>query len=252
MTGPLVKSPAFSRDEPPAAGRLQVDCLAHACQELVAPLSLLNGYLETLSLGVVTGASGVARCIPVMERNVRRLMNVTSDMRLFVSVVSGAELKFAKLDIRLLIGQVVGKLEEITTPETTQFSVDIPADQPALVADLWLLEHSITSLAELLMLSCTLGDQQLNFQGRWLGENYELRITDPRGTFSQRDFEAIENGAAGLPAGNDLPVRCTGVGVRLTRQAIKAHGGYLSIDYQPDFGTTIIIQIPQAHSISFQ
>jgi signal transduction histidine kinase len=48
--------------------------------ELRKPLSLIQGYIETLKSGVVKGGEQLARCLEVMDKHSRRLMHVLEDM----------------------------------------------------------------------------------------------------------------------------------------------------------------------------
>ena len=48
--------------------------------ELRKPLSLIQGYIETLKSGVVKGGEQLGRCLEIMDKHSRRLMHVLEDM----------------------------------------------------------------------------------------------------------------------------------------------------------------------------
>ncbi len=84
----------------------------------------------------------------------------------------------------------------------------------------------------------------LTLTGRVVGEAYRIDVRDTgRGMTEEQRTKLFQPFQSFFDGG-------TGIGMAIVYRIVQEHGGRLAVDSRPGQGTTIVVELPLAHSAS--
>jgi len=218
--------------------------LAQATHELRTPLSNIRLYVEmALEEGEQDPATR-AKCLNVINEESRRLERVVSDI-LSVSEIEAGSFKVKRDDVRLdaLLEQLEADYRPQAQEKNITLKFDLPPKLPVLQGDrdkITLALHNLlgnalkyTPKGGQVTVSISADTSQLAFEvvdtGIGIGHQDRERIFEK--------FYRAKNARAANITGS-------GMGLALAREIIRLHGGDITVESEPNRGSTFSLTLP--------
>ncbi len=221
--------------------------VAHATHELRTPLTNIRAYVETAIDDGVNNEGRVTECLNIINEEVLRLDRLIQDMLSVSEVESGGrELKRDDVDLQVILN----KLEDDFEPQATEHNIDLsfslPAKIPVLYGD---REKLAATLANLLgnamkytpeggvvrvLVSNEDGLVRVDFQDTGIG-------------VSEDDLPKIFDKFYRAKDKRVTQITGTGLGLALSREVVRLHGGDITVQSQLNQGSTFSMTLPISH-----
>lgn len=228
--------------------RMRRDFVANVSHELRTPITVVSGFVETLSgFDVEEAAESLPGVLPLLQSQMKRMQSLVSDL-----------LTLAQLE---------------SAPEPPPMKpVDLPALLAALVAEAKVVDdgrHTVTLEAEPGLQLCGTASELRSIAGnlltnalRYAPEGSRVSVTWARGTGPARrtvGVLAVQDEGPGIAAehlprlterfyrvdsGRSRESGGTGLGLAIVKHALTHHGGHLEIESQPRVGSVFRAVFP--------
>ncbi|GAB7042160.1 MULTISPECIES: GAF domain-containing sensor histidine kinase [Catenuloplanes] len=222
--------------------RLKDSFLASVSHELRTPLSLIRGYLEVL-LDDDADPDTARRFHAVMQRNADRLLRLIDDLLLVARLhEDGLKLESTSADLSELAFQVVAASRPladhkgITVVEHTGTPIPISGDPQRLTqAFSHLMFNAIKFTPEGGRIAVAAsGDDEPT-----------LTVMDTGVGIPQADLPYLFDRFHRSRTSDLLAAQGSGVGLTIVKAIIDAHRGTITIESEPDEGTTVRVTLPR-------
>lgn len=214
--------------------------------ELRTPLSSILGYVELLQDGDGGELPAPAqKMLKIVERNGQRLSTLVENVLALSVLDAGAPLTNASIDVVHLLDTVADDLLPSAVSKGVSVQVLAP-DAPQTVRGMWelLARAFVNVLSNAVKFTPDGGLVTVRFRSddrtvRVMIEDSGMGIpADELPHLLTRFYRASNSVSAEIPG--------TGLGLSIAAQAIKQHGGVLSIQSELGVGTTVSIELPRA------
>ncbi|MEN9355267.1 MAG: hypothetical protein RL318_2592 [Fibrobacterota bacterium] len=226
--------------------RSREDFLSSMSHELRTPLQAIQASTEILleSSHSVPESDGQTRHLKTIQRSSSHLLALISDiLDLAKSMAGHLQIRTTTVDVQSVCREALDLIDAAATRRhlVTRFLCD--QDQPALQADPVRLKQMLVNvLGNAVKFTPSGGEitlevrsdkDRLHFvvrdNGIGIHTQDQLRLFQP--------FVQLDNSLARIHAG-------TGLGLALVQRLAQAHGGTVSLESEPSFGTTVTISLP--------
>ncbi len=224
---------------------IQRELLANVSHEFRTPLSIINGYVETLMDGALSDPEMVKRSLSAMHKNSRRLALLIDDLLTMSSLEERAKLlEFQPVDLRRILDFALEHLELNILERGAKIVVDWPDDARPAEADARRMEQVYSNL---IGNALRYGDV----------ENLTVRISAKK--LENKIRIAFADNGPGIPMGDQAHIferfyrvhkdrsrdaGGTGLGLSIVKNIVEAHGGLVSVESSPGAGATFIVSLP--------
>jgi len=220
------------------------DFIVSTCHELRTPLSLIHGYLETLRGGLIKNPASLQRCLEVMDKHSRRLMRIVDDMLVLARIEGDAgELKRSPFLVRGCVDDAVEHLTPLLESQQAEITLDFP-DEGVLHGDRGCWDLVFTNLIEHALKMNPRPGLCVRVRGRWSECECILEVEDDGVGFSADELPLIFESFHLSGTGHTQETRGTGLGLRIAKTVVEAHGGSIEVESTPGVRTAFIIRLP--------
>ena len=221
--------------------------VANVSHEFRTPLSIINGYLETLQEGGLSREM-MRKSLAVMRRHADRLNHLIEDL-LTISRMEekGGSLETLPTNLGVLLSNVVEQLESEVKERGARVRLELPSGLPAVPVDEYRIEQAFSNL---LVNALRHGVPQEGDRGDIVIsaslQGFEVAISfrdqGPGIPFQDQDhiferFYRVGGDRARQTGG-------TGLGLSIVKNVVQAHGGRVALDSRPGEGSTFTIFLP--------
>ena len=243
--GDLSRSFSWMTQQLSRLDQMKAEFISIATHELKTPINVINGYTELLEEGIYgTPTQKQVEALQTIEEQTRvltGLVNQLLDISRFEA--GGLQLEMQEIALNDLFTRVERSFAVLARKKSIDFTVEIEATAPeAILGDADRLADQV--LGNLLSNAMKFTPDGGNVRLRAWGEDSQLRI------------EVADTGE-GIPR-DKLPyifdkyyqvsqharTKGAGLGLAIAREVVEAHGGSISVDSQPQRGSTFTINIP--------
>ncbi len=243
--GDLSRSFSWMTQQLSRLDQMKAEFISIATHELKTPINVINGYTELLEEGIygtpTAKQSEALRTIEEQTRILTSLVNQLLDISRFEA--GGLQLEMQEVVLNDLFTRIERSFGVLARKKSIDFTVDVESTVPhAIQGDADRLADQV--LGNLLSNAMKFTPDGGTVRMRAWGEGSELRI------------EVADTGE-GIP-GDQLPyifdkyyqvsqharTKGAGLGLAIAREVVEAHGGSISVESQPQRGTTFTISIP--------
>ena len=224
--------------------------VANVSHEFRTPLSIINGYLETLSDEEIDREM-MEKSVTVMRRHADRLNNLIDDL-LTISRMEekGVRLETRRISLEPLLRGVIEQLESESTERGVAIRLVVGEGLPSVEIDSYRMEQAFSNLlinalrhgvplagseaAEVVIsISAEGNDVAVRFRDNGPG----IALADQEHIFER--FYRVGGDRARQTGG-------TGLGLSIVKNAVQAHGGRVTLESRPGEGSTFTIRLPFA------
>jgi PAS domain S-box-containing protein len=210
---------------------------AGVAHEINNPLSGILIYAELLSESLKKDPERSKDIKEIVDQTLR-CKNIVSELLEFSRQSVG---KISSFNLEELLGKTLNLLINQALFQDISVTMDVPQDLPPIVGDMGQLQQVFTNLF-INAADAMEGKGSLKIKARFdSGRNqFMIRVSDTGPGIPQDLREKIfEIFFTTKPAGKG-----TGLGLTITKNIIKLHGGDVRIETPPEGGTTFIIELP--------
>lgn len=230
--------------------KLKDDFLANTSHELRTPLNGIIGIAESL----LDGAAGtlpetVSSNLAMIISSGKRLSGLISDLLDFSKLRNkDITLKLKAVDIKTLADVAIDLTRHLKGGKNISVVNSIPADTPIIMADEDRMQQILINLISNSIKFTDTGKVEISAQVL-VGENpeyslMEVSITDTGIGIPEdkiplifQPFEQVDGSISRLYNG-------TGIGLSITKDLLRLHGGYIEVESEPGKGSSFIFRIP--------
>ena len=218
--------------------------IANATHELRTPLTNIRLYVETALDEGARDAAVQADCLNVINQEAHRLERMVADV-LSVAQIEAGTLQLKRDDVNL--GQIFGDLEHDyvlqAKDKEIELAFDLPPNLPVIQAD---RDKVIAGLHNLLSnaLKYTPAGGKVTVAVAVEPRQIVVEVTDTGIGISDEDTGRIFEKFYRAHDRRVLDVSGSGLGLAIAREVIRLHGGDITVQSEPDKGSTFTLVLP--------
>ena len=227
--------------------RLKTQFFSNVSHELRTPLSLILGPAERLLADADLPADDPVRHdLEVILRNARLLLSHVNDL-LDTAKVEAAklDLTYAELDMARLVRIVANSFETLAVDRAVHFIVVAPEGEVAVEVDPGRVQQVLLNLlSNAFAFTPSDGTVRIEMCDVPGSDAVRVEIADsgPGIAVDDRDevferFHQLKATARRKPGG-------TGLGLHISRELVRLHGGYIEVDDAPEGGALFVVELP--------
>ena len=213
-----------------------------ASHELRAPLTVIGGYVSLLAegaLGETTPAAGKA--LGQVDAKVREMTRLI-DQLLDVARIEDSSLflKREPVDLRNLVAEAASAA--VPLGEDRQVEVSMPAGPVLVNVDPERVRTIVTNLIRN-ALKYSPGGQAVRTTIE-TGDRVRVRVADSGIGIAEEDLPRLFTRFGRLVRGEDAQIPGTGLGLYLSRELARLHGGEIAVESTSGKGSTFTLELP--------
>jgi len=225
--------------------RLKSEFIATASHELRTPLTSVQMGVHLLlerAAGELTDKQ--VEVLSACREDCERLDKLMRDL-LDLSRIEGGESKprLEPIRTRDLIQDATKELRPQVESRGLDFTVEAAVDLPSVNADRSQVERVLSNLVVNAMRYTKHGAIKINAQPR--GNSVAISVSDTGSGIPQEYLTHIFDKFVQVPG---AATGGAGLGLAISRLIVEAHGGQISVQSEPDKGSTFTFTLPLAHS----
>ena len=223
----------------------QSDLIAEMVHEVRTPLSSVVSYAELMQRPDITLEQS-RQFANIILYEAERLNDMTDDFLDLARLESGrAHLTQDPVDMNTVIRMGVNVLMPQARDGKIGISVDIPATLPQITGDAQRLHQVILNLLGNAVKYCQQGDK-VTISATSGEDSLTVKIADTGPGIPEEAVDHIFERFYRVPDTKELATGA-GLGLTITQQIVKAHGGEISVSSKEGEGTIFMFTLPVEH-----
>lgn len=239
-----LESVSAEGDRLAALEQAKSDFLRLASHELRGPLGVVRGYVSMLEDGTLGDLPRSARDVmPILTAKLRAL-NLMVDLMLETARLDDdrLQLRLERTDLTQLVQECAGEMRQVAGP-SHPIEVEAPAEPVVAAADRTriativnnLIDNAIKYSPEGGPVRCRL----VPADGRAL-----IAVSDEGLGISERGQKQLFNRYSRVHAEQVPEIPGTGLGLYVSRELARLHGGDIRVESAPGHGSTFLVELP--------
>jgi signal transduction histidine kinase len=225
----------------------KTDFFNNVSHELRSPLTLILAPLEELVAGR-TPPGGERTALEAMHRNAARLLQLINQL-LDLAKIDAGQMRITPLPTALveLVQGILHGFAVAARNKGVRLELDAPEHMPAVVIDPSWIESACTNLvANALRLTAPGGRIVVTIADQ--AHEVMIAVSDDGPGISRQDQQKIFERFAQADS-TRRNVGGTGIGLALVREAVRLHGGDVTVVSELDHGATFTIRLPRRSQV---
>jgi PAS domain S-box-containing protein len=227
-----------------ALDRAKTIFFSNVSHEFRTPLTLMLGPIQNL-LAEINGPLTAAQHnnVEILQRNAGRLQKLVNALLDFSRIEAGrAQATYAPTDVSGVTRELAGAFRSAIEHAGIGFEVACDAiDEPVFVdRDMW--EKIVLNLLSNALKFTFTGSIRIELQRR--GDGVALSVTDTGTGIPESELARIFERFHRVEGAKSRTHEGTGIGLALTHELVRLHGGTIAVESQVDQGTQFVVRIP--------
>jgi two-component system phosphate regulon sensor histidine kinase PhoR len=223
--------------------------VANVSHEFRTPLSVINGYLETLSEGGI-GREMTRKAIAAMQRHAGRLNRLIEDL-LSISRMEekGVRLETKRTEIAPLLRNVLEQAEGEISERCATVTLSLPEGLPPISLDAYRIEQAFANLLANALRHGSPGESersQVTITAFSTGSDIAISFRDNGPGIPLEDQEHVFERFYRVGGDRARQTGGTGLGLSIVKNVVQAHGGRVALQSSPGEGATFTVYLPAA------
>ncbi|MCC6614027.1 MAG: HAMP domain-containing histidine kinase [Anaerolineae bacterium] len=223
------------------------DLVAWASHDLRSPLAAVRAMNEAILDGVVNDEATITRYRQQMQREIEHLGHLIDDLfELAQMDVGHLALERRPTNLRALVEDTLESLAARAAESYVRLSSNIPADLPTMRLATDKIERVLYNLLDNGLRHTPAGGS-IDVDVEKRGNEVLLRVRNTGSIIAPADlphiFDRFYRGENARTPHRDGQ-RGAGLGLAITRGFVEAHGGHITVDSDPEHGTTFTVTLP--------
>ncbi len=241
-----------ARDQAEAASRTKSSFLANMSHELRTPLNAIIGLTEMLVGNAARfGTEKALEPLRRVHRAGTHLLGLINQVLDLSKIEAGKlELNLEKINVPLLVDEVVDTARPLAEQNKNRLIVDCPRDLPHIEADAMRLRQILLNLLSNACKFTTQGRVELRVAAVAQGEHrfLEFSVADSGIGMTAEQMARLFEEFSQADASTARQYGGTGLGLAITRRLCQMMGGDVTVTSEPNKGSTFVVRLPQSPS----
>jgi len=214
--------------------------IADVSHELRTPLTSIRGFVEALRDGTATNPERQASSLEVVHEETQRMLRMIEQLLDLSRLEAGqSRLQRTSIDLDELFGYVDSMFSARAQEQGIALRLDLSPAAPTIEADYDRLVQVLNNLIENALRHTEAG--AITVSARRADDGLELSVSDTGEGISPADLERLFD-RFWQPESRSGPG--AGLGLAISREIVRAHGGRITADSDLGAGTTIVVWLP--------
>ncbi|HLR72561.1 MAG TPA: ATP-binding protein [Pseudogracilibacillus sp.] len=209
--------------------------------EIRTPLSNLNGYLQALKDGEITGEKDLYASLYKESKRLSQMMEEIEQLTEWDNLSSQSFIKMEETDIKSMLLQCVSMFERTLEQKNIQIKLDIQSSM--LDINTSGIQQVINNLLDNAILYYE-GNEPITLVGESQDEFYRISITGPSKPIPESEKEKVFIRFYRIDPSRNRTTGGSGLGLAISKEIIDYHQGKIGIDTTPR-GNTFWIELPK-------
>jgi two-component system phosphate regulon sensor histidine kinase PhoR len=224
---------------------VRTEFISNVSHELRTPLTAIQGYLETLLTGALEEPEHARKFIEVAFRHTERLGRLLNDLTDLSNIELGkVTLRAAPLHIEDVIDSALAIVRPRADSGDVRLETDLVPPSITVYADHDRLEQILINLIDNAAKYTPAGGRVTVRARPQPDGRVEVVVVDTGVGISRADLPRITERFYRVDKARSRELGGTGLGLAIVKHLVAAHGGELSIESEPDCGTTVRFTLP--------
>ncbi|HEV7857608.1 MAG TPA: ATP-binding protein [Pyrinomonadaceae bacterium] len=226
---------------------LKEEFLALTTHDLRSPLTVISGVISFFTSGRLGELSPEQKnMVAMMERNAQSLIELVNDLLDASKIESGTmRLDITSINLRALIDELRETMEPLAREKEITLEENLPTDLPLVEADRTKLRRILINLLSN-ALKFTRKGGRVQVRAEQMDGHVRVSVADTGVGIAPEDvarlFDKYEQARSRATRGE----KGTGLGLYITKQLVELHGGKITVDSTPGYGSTFSFTLPRA------
>ena len=215
--------------------------IADVSHELRTPLTSIRGFVEALRDGTVTDPDRQASSLEVIHVETQRMLRMIEQLLDLSRLEAGqSRLQRSSIDLDELFGYVESMFAARAREQGIDLRLEISSAAPTVEADYDRLVQVVNNLVENALRHTREGSIAVSAQR--VDDGLQLSVRDTGEGIAAEDLARLFD-RFWQPESRTGPG--AGLGLAITREIVRAHGGQIAADSELGVGTTIVVWLPE-------
>jgi len=223
--------------------------VANVSHEFRTPLTIINGYVETLRDGAIEDPAMTEKSLEAIHRNVQRLALLLEDLLTISSMENRSRLlHFANTDLRPLVERAIENLGPKIEERSAEIVLDWAEDARSAEIDPSRIEQVCTNLLLNALQHGEVPALKIHLTAKRIGESIQLTFSDNGPGIPLEDQAHIFERFYRVHKHRARDAGGTGLGLSIVKNIVLAHGGSVSLESMPGEGAAFHVTLPVTQS----
>lgn len=217
-----------------------IDNVSH---ELLTPLAAIAGHIANIQECSIEEEESWRRSQQIIEKEVRRLTRLTSNLLLLSHLESGAPLRIERVNIGAVVEESVSQLISLAEGKRIQLSIQSPPKLPRIQGDRDRLKQVFINLLDNAMKYSPEGAEvrvRLTTDEAYI----IAEVSDTGYGIPEEDLPHIFEKMYRVERGKTRAVEGSGLGLSIVKRIVELHGGEVSVRSVLGKGSTFTVRLP--------
>ena len=214
--------------------------IADVSHELRTPLTSIRGFVEALRDGTITDPERQASSLEVVHDETQRMLRMIEQLLDLSRLEAGeSRLQKSRIDLEELFSYVEAMFANRAGEQGTELRLDISSNAPTIEADYDRVVQVLNNLLDNALRHTSEGSVTVTAQSKV--EGLEITVADTGEGISQENLARLFD-RFWQPESRTGPG--AGLGLAISREIVRAHGGRIAAESKLGQGTTISVWLP--------
>ncbi len=219
--------------------------VANVSHEFRTPLTIINGYVETLQDGAIEDPGMAEKSLEAIHRNVQRLALLLEDLLTISSMENRSRLlNFSETDVRSLVQRITENLGPKIEEKKAEVAMTWEEDARFAEIDPSRIEQVCTNLLLNALQHGDVPTPKIQIAAMRVGENLRLTFSDNGPGIPLEDQAHIFERFYRVHKHRAREAGGTGLGLSIVKNIVLAHGGTVSLESMPGEGAAFHVTVP--------
>ena len=221
---------------------------ADIAHDLRTPLSVILGYTEALSDGMLSATPDIAE---TMHREAQHLNHLIDDLRT-LSLADAGELPLhlSQISPITILERTAASYGRQAKEKDIELTIDAPDSLPDIDVDSQRMAQVLGNLVANALRHTPSGGS-VTLSARMLDDVVELGVEDTGDGIGEEDLPMIFSRFYRVDQAR-TDFGASGLGLSIAKSIVEAHGGEISVESKPGDGSKFIIELPVAGDAEYR
>jgi signal transduction histidine kinase len=211
--------------------------------ELLTPLAAIAGHVANIKECSIEEVESWRRSQGIIEREVRRLTGLTSNLLLLSRLESGIPLRLEPTNIGMVVEEAVAGLLRVAQAKAIELSIQSPPRLPRIRADRHRIKQVFINLLDNAVKYCPEGSE-IQVRLETDGESIIVEVADNGPGIPQQDLPHVFEKMYRVEKERTRAVEGSGLGLSIVKRIVELHGGQIAVESTVGKGTTFRVRLP--------
>ncbi len=221
--------------------------VGNVSHELKTPLTLIQGFAETLLTNDELSAENYKKYIGIIHKHSSRLGTLINDLLAISKLESekNSELELESGDVSLVVKSAISLCQERAKEREVQLNFVQHGDQIFANLNFSLFEQAIVNLIDN-AIKHSPENEKIMVELSQKGSGITIAVKDRGCGMDEKHLQHIFERFYRVDKGRSRDVGGTGLGLSIVKHVIGLHNGDISVESKVGQGSTFLIKLPQA------